>query len=85
MGKDDFKYLSQTFKKELPSNQKFYSFLTGTKGSKKEYELVIKNWNKFEIKTRRDCYNFYLKCDFLLLVNVSENFIIIDQKIMEHV
>ena len=67
-----------TFKKELPSKQKFYSFLAGTKVSKKEYEHVIKDWNKVEMKTMRDCYNFYLKCDFLLLVNVSENFIIKD-------
>ena len=40
----------------------------------KEYEHVLKVWNKFEMKTMKDYHNSYLKYDVLLLADVSEKF-----------
>ena len=53
---------------------KRYSLLKGKKVSDKEYEHVIKVWNKFEMKTMKDYYKLYLKCNVLLLADVFENF-----------
>ena len=39
-----------------------------------EYEHVLKVWNKFEMKTMKDYNNSYLKCDVLLLADVSEKY-----------
>ena len=36
---------------ELPSKEKFDSSLTDKKISDKEYDYVLKIWNKFEMKT----------------------------------
>ena len=55
-----------TFKEELPSKEKFYSLLTGKKISNKKCDHVLKIWNKFEMKTIKDCHDLYLKCDVLL-------------------
>ena len=41
---------SEKFKEESPSKEKFYSSLTGKNISDKEYDHVLKVWNKFEIK-----------------------------------
>ena len=51
-----YEYMSdfEKFKEELPSKEKFYSSLTGEKISNKEYEHVLKVWNKFEMKTMKD-------------------------------
>ena len=57
-------------KEELSSKEKFYSSLTGKKNSVKEYDHVVKVWNKFEMKTKKDYHDFYLKCDVLLLADV---------------
>ena len=62
----------QKFKEKLPTKEKFYSSLTGKKVSDKEYGHVLKVWNKFEMKTKKDCHDLYLKCDVLLLVGVFE-------------
>ena len=56
----------EKFKEKLPSNEKFYSLLTGKIIGDKEYEHVIKNWNKLEIKSMKDYYDLCLKCDVLL-------------------
>ena len=56
----------EKFKEKLPSNEKFYSLLTSKKIGDKEYEHVIKNWNKFEIKSMKYYHDLYLKCDVLL-------------------
>ena len=53
----------EKFKKELLSKEKFYSSLTGKKISNKEYDNVLKVWNKFEMKTVKDYHDLYLKCD----------------------
>ena len=63
-----------SLKENLPSKKNFYSLLTGKSTSDKEYEHVIKNGNKFEMKTMKGFNNFYLKCDVLLLVDVFEKF-----------
>ena len=42
--------------------------------SDKEYNYVLKDWNKFEMKTMKDYHDLYLKCDFLLLTDVFEKF-----------
>ena len=59
----------EIFKAELPSKEKLsvQSLLTDRKISDKEYEHVLSVWNKFEMKRMKDYYNFYLKCDILLL------------------
>ena len=56
-------------KEQLSSKEKFYSSLTGKKISDKEYEHVL---NKFEMKTMKNYYHIYLKCDVLLLPDVFE-------------
>ena len=60
----------EKFKEEFPSKEKFYSSLTGKKIKDKEYEYVLKAWNKFEMKTMKDYHNLYLKCEVLLLADV---------------
>ena len=54
---DPYEYMSnfEKFKEELPSKEKFYSSLTDRKISGKEYEHFLNVWNKFEMKTRKDC------------------------------
>ena len=37
----------EKFKEQLASKERFYSSLTGTKISDKEYEHALKVWNKF--------------------------------------
>ena len=54
---------------DLPRKVRIYSLLTGKKISDKEYELVLKIWNKFEMKTMKDYHDLYLKCNVLLLAN----------------
>ena len=62
------------FKEVLPSKEKFNSSLTGKTISDKEYDHVLKVWNKFEMKTMKDYHDLYLKCDVLLLADVFEKF-----------
>ena len=71
-----YEYMSdfEKFKEELPKKENFYSSLTGKKINDKEYEHVLKVWNKFEMKTMKDYHDLYLKCDVLLLADVFEKF-----------
>ena len=58
--------------------EKFYSSLTGKKKKKisdKEYEHVLKAWDKFEIKTMKDYHNLYIICGVLLLADVFKKYI----------
>ena len=64
----------EIFKEELPCKEKFYSQLTDRKISDKEYEHVPYVWEKSEMKTMKNYDDLYLKCDFLLLADVFENF-----------
>ena len=70
LAKDDFKYLSQEFDNkvlDLVKQKVFYRY-------DKEYERVLKVWNKFEMKTMKNYCNLYLKCGVLLLADVFEKF-----------
>ena len=69
-----YEYMSdfKKFKEELPSKEKFYSLLTGKKISDKEYEHVLKVWNKFEMKTTKDYHDLYLKCDIQMFLKNLE-------------
>ena len=40
----------------------------------KEYEHILNVSNKFEMKTKKDYHNLYLKCYVLFLVNAFEKF-----------
>ena len=53
--------------KELAWKGNFYSYLTGKKIIGKEYDHVLKVWNKFEMKTMQDYHDLDLNCDVLLL------------------
>ena len=48
-----YEYMSdfEKFKEQLPSEEKFYGSLAGKKISDKDYEHVLKVWNKFEINS----------------------------------
>ena len=45
----------EKFKEQLPNKKKFYSLLTGTKNSDKEYDYILKICNKFKMKTMIYC------------------------------
>ena len=70
-----YEYISdfEKFKEELPSKGKFYSSLTSKKICDKKYEHLLKVWNTFQMKTMKDYYDLYLKCNVLLLADVFEN------------
>ena len=50
------------------------SFLTDKEINDKEYEHVVKVWDRSEIKTIKDYRDLYLKCDVLLLADVFQKF-----------
>ena len=64
----------EKFKEELRSKENLYSSSTSRKISEKEYEHVLKVWNKFEMKAMNDYHDLYLKCDVLLLPDVFQKF-----------
>ena len=64
----------EKFKERLPSKEMFYSSLAGKKTSHKGYEHVLKVWDTFEMKAKKDYHELYLKCDALLLADVFEKF-----------
>ena len=45
----------------------------GEKVIDKEYEHVLKVWNKSKMKVMKDYHDLYLKCDVLLSPNIFEN------------
>ena len=67
-----YEYMSnfENFKEQLARKEKFYSSLKGKKVSGKEYDHVLKVWNKFEMKAMQYYYDLYLKCDVLLLADI---------------
>ena len=70
--------------KQLPSKEKFYNSLASKTISDKEYEHVLKIWNRSEMKTIRDYDDLYLKWDILLINNVFEKLRNDDLKIMDY-
>ena len=71
-----FKHICEfdKFIETLLSKNELYSSLSGTGISSKEYQNDLKVLKKFEMKTRKNYHDFYLKCDVLLLAWVFENF-----------
>lgn len=53
----------------MSSKEKFYNLLTDTNISYKDYECALEVWDRFKMNNYHD---LYLKCDFLLLADVSE-------------
>ena len=53
----------------MPSKTVHYSSLSGKGNSDKEYQHVLKIWNKSEMKPGKDYHDLYLKCDVLLLAD----------------
>ena len=64
----------EKFKEKFPSKEMFHSLLTSKKVNDKEYEHVLKVWEKFEMKTIDDYHNLHLNCDALLLVDMFKQF-----------
>ena len=61
----------EKFKEELPCKEK----LTIEKLVTKNMNLFLNNiYNKFEMKTVKDYYDLYLKCDVLSLADLFEKF-----------
>ena len=65
----------QNYKEKLLSQEKFSSSLTGKSISDKEYENVLKVWDKSEMRTKKDYHDLNLKVDVLLSTNVFEEFV----------
>ena len=55
---------------KLPKKEDFYSKLNDKHSSDKDYQRVLKIWNKLEIKHMGDYHDLYLKNDVLLLPDV---------------
>ena len=62
------------FNETLHGKNSFYSWLSGKRISDRKYQHVLKVWNKTEMKTMKDYYDFYLKYDVLFLAEVFEIF-----------
>lgn len=58
----------------LPSQDHFYSSLTGTKISDDDYYRAQDVWQHFGCQNMLDYSNLFYKTDVLLLVDVFENF-----------
>ena len=66
----------EKLKEKLLCTEKFYSLVIDRKINDKGFDHVLNVWNKFEMKMIKDYSDLYLKCDFLLLPDVFEKFII---------
>ena len=65
----------EKFKEDKPPPpQAFYSKLSGSGISEKNYKHVWNVWNSFNMKTMLDYHELYNKTDVLLLADVFENF-----------
>ena len=67
----DFSKLSAT---SLPSKEAFYSQLTDSHITDKDYDHAKKVWSTFNCETMRDYHDLYLKTDVLLLADVMTEF-----------
>ena len=60
--------------KSLPPKDDFFSKLTNSHISTKEYDYAKFIWKEFNCKTMRDYHDLYLRTDVFLLADVFENF-----------
>ena len=67
----DFSKLGAT---SLPPKEAFYSQLSGSAISDKDYAHAQKVWIAFNCKTMRDYHDLHLKTDTLLLADVMTEF-----------
>ena len=67
----DFSKLSAT---SLPPREAFYSQLTDSHITDKDYDHARKVWSTFNCETMRDYHDLYLKTDVLLLADVMTEF-----------
>ncbi len=67
----DFSKLSAT---SLPPKEAFYSQLTDSHITDKDYDHAKKVWSTFNCETMRDYHDLYLKTDVLLLADVMTEF-----------
>ncbi len=67
----DFSKLSAT---SLPPKEAFYSQLTDSHITDKDYNHAKKVWSTFNCETMRDYHDLYLKTDVLLLADVMTEF-----------
>ena len=65
----------EKFKGQLTSKEKFYSSLISKKITDKEYQHVLKVWDRFEMKARKYFYDFQLNCDALLVADERWSFL----------
>jgi len=73
-----YEYISDfniLYEKELPPIEKFYSKLSETSISKKNYMHGKKVWDTFKCDTIMDYHDLYLQTDVMLLTDVFETFI----------
>ena len=65
----------EKFKGQLTSKEKLYSSLISKKITDKEYQHVLKVWDRFEMKARKYFYDFQLNCDALLVADERWSFL----------
>ena len=56
----------EKFKEDLPRKEKFYSALMWKILNDKEYEHVLNVYNKFEMKTMKDCHEVFKMWYFIV-------------------
>ena len=66
--------LIEKLKDPKPPRKAFYSKLTGSGITEKNYNHVLKVWNTWNMKTLKDYLKLYNETDVLLLADVFENF-----------
>ena len=67
----NYEVFNETF---LPPKEAFYSKLSMSGITNREYKHAKRVWRKFKCKTFRDYTTLYCVCDTLLLADVMEGF-----------
>ena len=70
----EYMFSFEKFEETLPDKNEFSSSLSGKEISDKEYQHVLRVWNKLVMKTIKYYHDLYLQYDVLLLGNVFEQF-----------
>ena len=69
-----FRKFLKSLKKNFQARKSFIVPYQVKKNINKEYDHVLKAWNKFEMKKMKEYHDLYLKCDVLLFADVFEIF-----------